>query len=276
MENIWGNCRLEAVNFGGREKGEAISAHNHLAYELVYYVRGSGHTTIHGKKYDFSPGMCALIEPGHVHDEYFRENGYVIYIIFGRKERIPALSDCVFHDQEEGAIYQLMEGIRKEFFSARKYREEKLTLQMQLFLVELARNRTSPLPAAGLEGTIAYMNEYCAEKMDFHVLAERAGYSYSHFRKLVKEQTGLSPINYVIDRRLDRAKYLLKYTSLPIAHISQECGFSTESQFCSMFRRSERVTPNGYRRQIFGDRQWESHGDSETEKQEGHIHAETV
>lgn len=248
----WISCPLEAVNFGSREKGERISAHDHSAYEMVYYVRGSGYTTIHGKRYEFSPGMCALIEPGHMHDEFYKEKGYVIYAIFGGKEKLEGLGDCVFHDQEE-SLYQQMEGIRKEFFSGREYKEWKLKLLVQMLLVELARNRSHPKQLEGMEGCISYMNEFCAEKMDFQKLAADAGYSYSHFRRLVKEMTGESPINYVIGCRLKRAKYLLKYTSLPIAHISQECGFSTESQFCSMFRRSFGLTPKGYRKQELGD-----------------------
>ncbi len=66
---------------------------------------------------------------------------------------------------------------------------------------------------------------------------ERSGYSYDHFRHMFKERTGLSPMNYIIDKRIDYAKRLIVSTDMTLSTISQECGFSTSSQFSSMFRR---------------------------------------
>lgn len=245
--NPWMSCRFEYANFGEREKGAVIGLHKHSAYELVYYVKGAGHITIDGVRYAFAPGTFSLTEPGHFHEEDFTKSGHVIYIIFETSGNPAILKDAVWSDNKNETILHIMEDLKQEFYSTNEYRSVKLELCLKLLLIELSRLCSTNLPSADLHKSIQYMNEFCSQKIDLEALASQAGYSYSHFCKLVKEHTGKSPINYVIACRLEKAKYLLKYTTLPIAHISQECGFSTESQFCSIFRRETGMTPKGYR-----------------------------
>lgn len=245
--NPWMNCSFEYANFGDREKGTEVGLHKHSAYELVYYVRGAGYITIDGVGYAFGPGTFSLTEPGHTHKEDFTESGHVIYIIFESSGNPPALRDAVWSDGENKAILHIMEDLKQEFYSTNEYRSAKLELCLKLLLIELSRLCSTPVPADDLEKAIRHMKEFCSQKIDFEALAAQTGYSYSHFCKLVKEHTGKSPINYCIECRLEKAKHLLKYTTLPISHISQECGFSTESQFCSIFRREIGMTAKGYR-----------------------------
>ena len=58
---------------------------------------------------------------------------------------------------------------------------------------------------------------------------------------------GMTPTNYIIERRLERAKELMQETDLPIADIALRSGFSSQSHFTTSFRRFVGVTPSSFR-----------------------------
>ncbi len=68
-----------------------------------------------------------------------------------------------------------------------------------------------------------------------------------HFARQFKAATGLPPHQYVIMRRVERAKQFLQAgTDLSLAEISAHAGFSDQSQFCHHFKRFVGVTPRQF------------------------------
>jgi AraC family transcriptional regulator len=67
------------------------------------------------------------------------------------------------------------------------------------------------------------------------------------FSRSFKLATGDGPQRYVIQRRIERAKSLLRQTGLPVALIAQESGFADQSHLTQMFRRKVGVTPGRFR-----------------------------
>ncbi|MCR5470316.1 MAG: AraC family transcriptional regulator [Prevotella sp.] len=80
-------------------------------------------------------------------------------------------------------------------------------------------------------------------------LAEELGVSYSNFRKLFKEHTGLSPALYQQDLRLQRAKELLSTTALSIKEIAYSLNFDSPDYFSSKFRAKTGMKPSQFRKQ---------------------------
>ncbi|MNR34949.1 Exoenzyme S synthesis regulatory protein ExsA [compost metagenome] len=74
-----------------------------------------------------------------------------------------------------------------------------------------------------------------------------ADYSYDRFRHLFKETYGVSPSEYILSRRIHHAMDLLRHTNTSITSIALECGFSTDAQFCTIFKREMGETPRAYR-----------------------------
>ena len=62
-----------------------------------------------------------------------------------------------------------------------------------------------------------------------------------------KREYGVSPINYMISKRIEESKYLLAETDLSMTQIAQLLGFSSLSYFSQVFRRTQSVTPMEYR-----------------------------
>jgi len=71
--------------------------------------------------------------------------------------------------------------------------------------------------------------------------------SYS-FCRWFKCLSGLSPHQYVIKCRIERAKFLLNYTQLPIIEIALRVGCSSQSNFTTLFRKQVGITPKEYRK----------------------------
>lgn len=97
------------------------------------------------------------------------------------------------------------------------------------------------------EDTITYINEHFAEDISIDMLAERARISPFHFIRTFKKETGFTPHEYIINTRMATARYLLKNTKLPVKDICFQTGFSSESVFCSAFKKKHEMTPARYR-----------------------------
>jgi AraC family transcriptional regulator len=79
-------------------------------------------------------------------------------------------------------------------------------------------------------------------------MAAAARLSVYHFARQFKSSTGLPPHQYVIARRVERAKLLLQEGGdFSLAEVAVYAGFSDQSQFCQHFKRLVGVTPGQFR-----------------------------
>ncbi len=79
-------------------------------------------------------------------------------------------------------------------------------------------------------------------------LAGRAGLSAFHFARAFKITMGVTPLDFVRDRRIDRARELLRDSELGLAAIAEATGLGSQSRFTTVFRRATGFTPAAYRR----------------------------
>ena len=88
------------------------------------------------------------------------------------------------------------------------------------------------------------------EKLTLVELARTAGLSAHHFATAFRSATGISPHRYVLQHRIVRATELLRETRLPISEIALRVGFSSQSHFTAIFRRSTGRTPARFRQAL--------------------------
>jgi AraC family transcriptional regulator len=106
------------------------------------------------------------------------------------------------------------------------------------------------LPPASLRRILEYIEANLDSNIRLDNLAREVGVSAFHFSRLFKQSTGSSPHQYLLHRRLDRAKTLLRQRATPLADVSTSTGFADQSHFTKVFRRFTGVTPSEYRRQL--------------------------
>lgn len=98
----------------------------------------------------------------------------------------------------------------------------------------------------------AYLLENHAAHITLEYLARRYSMNKYYFLKLFKRHTGLTPNEYLIVTRLNRAKELLRTTDCSIAQISTEVGIENPSHFINLFRQREGLTPGQFRQNWYG------------------------
>ncbi len=134
---------------------------------------------------------------------------------------------------------------------------ESLLSTMMVRLAELARGPSAPAFKTATGGlarwqamrVIDRMHSDLATSPPLEDLAASVGLSAYHFCRAFKKSLGLSPIQYLIAQRMDRAAKLLLATELPVAEIAQAVGYEDPAYFARLFRQKTALTPSELRRQ---------------------------
>ena len=92
-----------------------------------------------------------------------------------------------------------------------------------------------------------YIEAHLDDRLTLTDLAGVACLSPYHFSRSFKQAVGIGPQRFVMQRRLERAKTLMRRTNQPLAEIAQRVGFADQSHLTSIFRRETGVTPGRYR-----------------------------
>lgn len=101
----------------------------------------------------------------------------------------------------------------------------------------------------GLDRAIEFIEAHHGQALRLAAVAEKAGLSPYHFARLFKAETGCSVHQYVLRRRIERARALLAAGRMPIAEVALACGFASQAHLTDTFRKHTGQTPGEYRRQ---------------------------
>ncbi|MEY3990563.1 MAG: hypothetical protein RI985_1644 [Chloroflexota bacterium] len=98
-----------------------------------------------------------------------------------------------------------------------------------------------------LNWVTAYCSFHLAEPLRIADMAARAHLSPSHFTAVFRQRFGMSPHQYVLRLRVQRAQELLRTTQHSLASIAELCGFADVHHFVKTFKRITEIAPGAYR-----------------------------
>lgn len=130
----------------------------------------------------------------------------------------------------EGAVFRLIEAIIKSLTAPGR-----------------AADRTRARDARQLTGVLRYIDARSAHSLSLEELADLAAMSKYHFLRTFKRVTGVTPHQYVLQRRLYRAAAAMLTSQDPVARIAMTAGFGDLSTFNRQFRRDIGMTPTRFR-----------------------------
>ena len=105
-----------------------------------------------------------------------------------------------------------------------------------------------PVPSGSrLEPVLAWAQEHLAEDLTLADLAARCGMSERTFGRRFREQTGTTPLQWLLCARVRSAQYLLEQTDFTVERIAGRCGFGSAAAFRERFRRVTGTSPRAYR-----------------------------
>lgn len=113
-----------------------------------------------------------------------------------------------------------------------------------------AKQKSSPPHSRHIRKVIQYIHNHLSDKLDLDLLTEISGLSMSRFCHLFKQETGMSPMHYVLLERIETAKSMLLHTDRTISDIGLSLGFYNESHFIRQFKIQTRITPSRYRKML--------------------------
>jgi len=112
--------------------------------------------------------------------------------------------------------------------------------------------RPLPLGGGGLVATRSWMEERLAEPLTVDEMARHAGYSPRSFARRFRAETGTTPLQWLIGRRVAEAQRLLEATDAGVEEVAARCGFGAAVALRQHFGRVVGTSPTAYRRTFRG------------------------
>jgi AraC family transcriptional regulator len=161
---------------------------------------------------------------------------------------------------DDPLIYQIALALKNELnanASIDRLYTESLTDTLLVHLLRYCSSQPSnrSVSAQGLvnsqlQSIFDYIHEHLTGDLSLAELAIIVGIGVHHFGILFKRSTGLSPYQYIIQQRLERAKELLKDPELSLVEIAIRSGFANQSHLTTLFSKHLEITPKKYREAI--------------------------
>jgi AraC family transcriptional regulator len=111
-----------------------------------------------------------------------------------------------------------------------------------------AKIPTADFSAYRLHGIMNTILQHPESQHSLEAMAAQAGVTPSHFCRIFKQANGVSPHQYVMRAKLNRAQELLSQSSASLAAIADSLGFTSQSHFTRAFRQFVGETPSDFRR----------------------------
>jgi AraC family transcriptional regulator len=160
------------------------------------------------------------------------------------------------HNVEDPQLRALMHTLMAEAEAANpngRLFVESLILAVSIHFVKHYSAETKFIPeyrtgltSRQLHRTFEYIEANLTEEISLDTLAKEVNLSKYYFSRLFKRSTGLTPYQYVLQRRLERAKAFLKHGESSIVEIAHLFGFSDQSHFSRLFRKQYGITPGNF------------------------------
>ena len=125
-----------------------------------------------------------------------------------------------------------------------------LAVRMVRLFVDPSKITLAPsngLSRERLQRVCDYIEAHLDDRLTLTDLAGVACLSPYHFSRSFKQAVGVGPQRYVMERRIERAKILMRRTRQPLASIALEVGFTDQSHLTGVFRRETGMTPGRFR-----------------------------
>lgn len=238
--------------------------HTHACTEIFYVVGGSGKFNIEGKLLPVTTDDMVIVNPNVEHTEVSYNKRPLEYIVLG----VEGLEYSAGEDADErwfmtnlqnareALLHALREMLREIEYKAVGY---ELICQdlLEVLILRLMRHAGLQFlptktehrkPSKECAAVRHYIDNHFKENINLDMLSELVHVNKYYMVHSFTKEYGISPINYLISRRIEESKYLLSDTDHSLSQISHMLGFSSPSYFSQSFRRLEGMSPMEFRR----------------------------
>lgn len=226
------------------------------SFLVMYVARGSGYWSSGGQEIPVPEGSLLFLDCYRPHC-YGTRSGWEIYWlhfdgVLARPYFETFAADGAFLMQSDAAV--CVRSVRKIFESfdrrcpvSEPMISKRINDLLTGAILALQQEKKQLKRLGAIDESVQFIAEHVEQPLTLEQLANNVSLSPFYFARLFKQETGFSPHEYIVRARVDKAKYLLISTSLPIKEIACRCGFGNECSFSTLFKKMSGCTPRGYR-----------------------------
>jgi len=252
---------------------ENLPAHVHeTAYEICYIAQGTVDWWVEQKKFEVDPGYVFITLPGEkhggLHDIMNPCELFWLQVEFPRRGNLQGLSPSEtsivsdkFTSIEQHSFPSTPETpvLFKQIVDEHRRVSEHSSILVRTGLIELLiavirgyevhrhRNMSELACSNPIRKAMALIDEHLGEEIKMEYIAQKVGLSMTSFYRRFNEEVFMTPGQYLIQRRIHRAKILLCDSAMSITTIAHTLGYSSSQYFATAFKRVAGVTPHSYR-----------------------------
>lgn len=239
--------------------------HAHYFVELFYILSGEGYFCIEGEKHWVKKDSIIIINPQVLHTEVSKDTLPLEYIAIGAEginfafesDGNPQNYGIYHYTQEQENIYFCFKRLLYEIENKQKHFEqvcEHLIEMLALYLMRssklLVGTSIDQNETVECSKVKRYIESNYLKPITLEKLAQVAHINKYYLVHSFTKVYGISPINYLIEKKIQVAKELLATTDHSILEISQLVGFSSQSYFSQIFKKICGVPPAIYRKKV--------------------------
>ena len=261
---------------------KVMEPHAHMFFEVVIVNSGRGRHVVDGMDHEAEPGVVFVLPPGSVHDmrDMANADGWSILFEADGVDASVSLGLTPIDDLPHGFMFDLfrqpvlqmtrpirfgptklrsfgarIEQLKDELASRAPGYEHAARATLQLLLVDLTRRApwlqtpvdTSKTSPDLISRAFADIDRHFREPSALAQAASRLGYSRGHLTTRLRELTGRTYGDWVIERRMIESRRLLSATDFSIAEVAQAVGYVEVESFIRRFRARHGLTPASWR-----------------------------
>ena len=255
---------LDLIEYARSSGGQFRPFHTHDEFHILYCTEGSGYLRLNDVEIDLLPGRLAVIRPEVLHSCGTRDSKRAFWgISFYPSAKGDPLSDFFLQCKtltadfsgyldyltgifslildicgEDGKDHSRPADVRMHTYSLLYFTR----MMLQSNPVAIPEPRDLPMRAV-----LQWIMEHYNEDINLERLSREFAMSSSHLSRSFYQSFRVSPINYLIDYRLSKAKDLLIFTDKPVYEIAASVGYENVYHFSNLFSKRIGPTPQEFR-----------------------------
>ncbi|ONI87678.1 AraC family transcriptional regulator [Saccharothrix sp. ALI-22-I] len=201
--------------------------------------------TVGGTTHPIRQGHVSLVPPGAQVSYRYRGRSEHLYAHLRLPGKGEALTVPVM--QDAGADTPLLAGLLRHAIAVAPSVPAMAAAEVWTVLWRVARLTASGKPHSAVGAAIAHIEANVSEPLAVPDIAAAAGVSHNHLTRLFRAETGDTVVAYIRRRRLERARHLLRESTLPIPAVAAAVGFTDLQSFNKACRRELGAPPRAVR-----------------------------
>lgn len=240
--------------------------HTHPSFMIIITLDDRCKIKIDNKIYNSEKNKIYFYHPDFKHQEIVEDNFSRYYVFMVQKDYLKNEHDFYNSHKipENGSFFEFNKNIPHLIQTFMREYEKDLTgmdrylnilgqqIMHEFFRVFYGINskKTQKSIREEVNTAISYMEDNFSESISIENLANQISISPSHFTRIFKKETSLSPQEYLNVIRLEKARKMLYSKNSTITDIAYKCGFNSSSYFATSFTNRYKLTPSQFQKNI--------------------------